>query len=94
MSEQAFSLTKQDNGIALVAIDVPNESMNVLKDTFVPEIEALLDAIEQDSEIQGVVIYSAKDNSFVAGADVSMLEACTSAEQGSAIGRAINKIRD
>ncbi|MET1219489.1 MAG: fatty acid oxidation complex subunit alpha FadJ [Glaciecola sp.] len=87
MSEQAFSLTKQDNGIALVAIDVPNESMNVLKDTFVPEIEALLDAIEQDSEIQGVVIYSAKDNSFVAGADVSMLEACTSAEQGSAIGK-------
>jgi enoyl-CoA hydratase/carnithine racemase len=34
----------------------------------------LLDDIEQDSAITGVVIYSAKDNSFVAGADVSMLE--------------------
>jgi 3-hydroxyacyl-CoA dehydrogenase/enoyl-CoA hydratase/3-hydroxybutyryl-CoA epimerase len=27
----AFTLTKQDNGIALVAIDVPGETMNVLK---------------------------------------------------------------
>lgn len=83
----AFTLTKQDNGIALVAIDVPGETMNVLKDTFGPEIEALLDDIEQDSAITGVVIYSAKDNSFVAGADVSMLEACTSAAEGAAIGK-------
>jgi len=83
----AFTLTKQDNGIALVAIDVPGETMNVLKATFGPEIEALLDDIEQDSAITGVVIYSAKDNSFVAGADVSMLEACTSAAEGAAIGK-------
>lgn len=83
----AFTLTKQDNGIALVAIDVPGETMNVLKDTFGPQIEALLDDIEQDSAITGVVIYSGKDNSFVAGADVSMLEACTSAAQGAAIGK-------
>ncbi|MCP3428636.1 fatty acid oxidation complex subunit alpha FadJ [Opacimonas viscosa] len=83
----AFTLTKQDNGIALVAIDVPGETMNVLKDTFGPQINALLDEIEHDNDITGVVIYSGKDNSFVAGADVSMLEACTSAQQGAEIGK-------
>lgn len=83
----AFTLTKQDNGIALVAIDVPDETMNVLKDTFGPQINALLDEIEHDNDITGVVIYSGKDNSFVAGADVSMLEACTSAQQGADIGK-------
>ena len=85
--QQAFSLTKQDSGIAILSMDVPNESMNVLKAEFAGEIDTLLNEIQQDTSIKGIVLTSGKDNSFMAGADVSMLAACTSAQQATDIAR-------
>ena len=85
MNNPAFTLTKQDSGIAILTMDVPNETMNILKAEFSAEIDALLTQIEQDNDIKGIVLTSAKDNSFMAGADVSMLEACDSAESATAI---------
>ena len=34
----AFTLTKQDNGVAILTMDVPGESMNTLKAEFGEEI--------------------------------------------------------
>ncbi|WP_442855900.1 fatty acid oxidation complex subunit alpha FadJ [Alteromonas sp. RW2A1] len=81
----AFSLTKQDNGVAILSMDVPGESMNTLKAEFGDEISAMLDDIEQDNSIKGVVVISGKSNSFVAGADISMLAACKTAEDATKI---------
>ncbi|HAI73002.1 MAG TPA: fatty acid oxidation complex subunit alpha FadJ, partial [Alteromonas australica] len=81
----AFTLTKQDNGIAILTMDVPGESMNTLKAEFGDEISSMLDDIDGDSSIKGVVLTSGKSNSFVAGADISMLAACESAEDATAI---------
>jgi 3-hydroxyacyl-CoA dehydrogenase/enoyl-CoA hydratase/3-hydroxybutyryl-CoA epimerase len=81
----AFTLTKQDNGVAILSMDVPGESMNTLKAEFGDEISAMLDDIEQDNSIKGVVVISGKRNSFVAGADISMLAACKTAEDATAI---------
>jgi 3-hydroxyacyl-CoA dehydrogenase/enoyl-CoA hydratase/3-hydroxybutyryl-CoA epimerase len=61
-------------------MDVPGESMNTLKGDFGDEISTILDEIENDDEIKGVVVASGKKDSFVAGADVSMLAACESAQ--------------
>ncbi|MBU3022402.1 fatty acid oxidation complex subunit alpha FadJ [Aestuariibacter sp. A3R04] len=72
----AFTLTRQDNGVAILTMDVPGESMNTLKAEFGDEITAMLDEIEADSSIKGVVLTSGKSSSFVAGADISMLAAC------------------
>jgi len=69
----AFTLTKQDNGVAILTMDVPGESMNTLKAAFGDEISAMLDDIDADTSIKGVVLVSGKANSFVAGADISML---------------------
>ena len=77
----AFTLTKGDDGVATLLMDVPNESMNTLKAEFVDEISAMLDQIESDDEIKGVILASGKDSSFVAGADITMLAACETAEQ-------------
>ncbi|MDN3651642.1 fatty acid oxidation complex subunit alpha FadJ [Thalassotalea ponticola] len=82
--QSAFTLIEQDNGIAHLKIDVVDESMNVLKAEFIEQIEAVLEQI-RGSAIKGLVVYSGKDNSFVAGADISMLDACQSAEEASAI---------
>nr|WP_136252097.1 fatty acid oxidation complex subunit alpha FadJ [Ningiella ruwaisensis] len=76
----AFKLEKRDDGIAILTMDVPGESMNTLKADFGDEISAILDDIQADNAIKGVVIASGKKDSFVAGADVSMLAACNSAE--------------
>ncbi|MBT1449919.1 fatty acid oxidation complex subunit alpha FadJ [Glaciecola sp. XM2] len=84
----AFTLAKQDNGIAILTMDVPGETMNTLKGDFADEISTILDSIEQDSEIKGVVLTSGKKDSFVAGADVTMLAKCESAEEAEALSTA------
>lgn len=76
----AFTLDKREDGIAILTMDVPGESMNTLKADFGEEISTILDQIESDKEIKGVVVSSGKQDSFVAGADVSMLAACESEE--------------
>ena len=82
-----FTLTRQDNGVAILSMDVPNESMNTLKVEFGDEINTVLDEIEGDRDIKGVVLVSGKPNSFVAGADISMLAQCESANDAETIAR-------
>ncbi|OOF07047.1 multifunctional fatty acid oxidation complex subunit alpha [Salinivibrio sp. MA440] len=82
---QAFTLTIADNYIAWLTIDVPGESMNTLQASFVEGVSAVLDQLEGNQSIKGLVIHSGKPDNFVAGADVRMLEACESAEQASEI---------
>ncbi|MDB1123338.1 fatty acid oxidation complex subunit alpha FadJ [Vibrio algarum] len=80
MSEnKSFQLTIDDNKIAWLSIDVADETMNVLKADLIEDIEFLLTDFEANVEgIKGAVIYSGKPDSFIAGADVKMLDACQS----------------
>lgn len=81
----AFTLEKREDGVAILTMDVPNESMNTLKQAFGEEITQMLDGIEADTSIKGVVLASGKSSSFVAGADISMLAACESAKDAEAL---------
>ncbi|OEE68134.1 multifunctional fatty acid oxidation complex subunit alpha [Enterovibrio norvegicus FF-33] len=85
MTPNAFSLRHGDDGIAWLSIDVPGESMNTLQATFVDEISGILSELESKTDIKGLVLYSAKPDNFVAGADVRMLDACETAEDAQAI---------
>ena len=88
MSEQnqsAFTLDKREDGIAILTMDVPGETMNTLKAEFGDQITTMLDQIESDNSIKGVVVASGKENSFVAGADILMLDGCETAEQAQAL---------
>ncbi|MEE2000464.1 fatty acid oxidation complex subunit alpha FadJ [Alkalimonas sp. MEB108] len=89
MTEQtsSFALQLRDDGVAVITMDVPGERMNVLKATFADEIKTLLAELKQNSSIKGVVIISGKPDSFIAGADISMLDGCNSAEEAEAIAR-------
>lgn len=78
-TNSAFTLDVQDNGVAILTIDVPGESMNTLKMEFGEQISVILDEIESNSKIKGVVVVSGKENSFIAGADISMLASCETA---------------
>jgi 3-hydroxyacyl-CoA dehydrogenase/enoyl-CoA hydratase/3-hydroxybutyryl-CoA epimerase len=83
--EKTFNLARREDGIAVLTMDVPGETMNTLKAEFGPEISAVLAEIKADSSIKGLVVISGKADSFVAGADISMLDACTSSDAAKAL---------
>ena len=88
MSEQnAFSLEIRDNGVAVITIDVPGESMNTLKDTFADEVGRLMNQLESNSDVKGVVFISGKPGSFIAGADINMINDCDTAADAESLAR-------
>ncbi|MDC1255964.1 fatty acid oxidation complex subunit alpha FadJ [bacterium] len=85
--QNTFSLTRQENGIAHLVMDVAGETMNTLKAEFVDEIADMLTEIKGDTTITGIILLSGKADSFVAGADINMLASCETAEQATVISR-------
>lgn len=86
--QSAFQYALQDNGIGVITIDVPGEAQNTLKKEFVDEVSGLLDNIEKDTAVKGLIIVSGKDGSFVAGADITMLNAVKTSEDAEALAKA------
>ncbi|MEI6895235.1 MAG: fatty acid oxidation complex subunit alpha FadJ [Colwellia sp.] len=87
LNNSAFTLVRHDHGIAHLVIDVIGESVNTLKAEFATQITAVLAEIKSDKTITGIVLCSAKKNSFIAGADINMLDACQSREEVVALSR-------
>ncbi|MDZ7644235.1 MAG: 3-hydroxyacyl-CoA dehydrogenase NAD-binding domain-containing protein [Woeseiaceae bacterium] len=58
-----------DDGVALLTIDVPERSMNVMTPEFLADIAAAAGRIGDDENVRGAVITSGKD-AFMAGADL------------------------
>src|SRR5215475_7604653 len=73
MAYKNFKFETDADGIALVTWDIPGRSMNVLDETSISEIEAIVKQTTEDAAIKGVVITSSKE-AFCAGADLTMLE--------------------
>ncbi len=89
-----FRLALREDGIAVVTIDVPGETQNILKAEFAGEAEALLDRLERETELQGVVLISGKPGSFIAGADIHMLQTCQTADEATELARAGQRFCD
>jgi 3-hydroxyacyl-CoA dehydrogenase/enoyl-CoA hydratase/3-hydroxybutyryl-CoA epimerase len=73
MAFKNFKLETDTDGIVLVTWDTPGRSMNVLDETSVTELEAIVKQTTADAAVKGVVITSGKE-ALCAGADLSMLE--------------------
>src|ERR1700753_3463801 len=73
MTFKNFKLETDADGIVLVTWDIPGRSMNVLDETSISELEAIVKQTSADAAVKGVVMTSAKE-AFCAGADLSMLE--------------------
>ncbi len=83
-----------DNGIAVVTLDVPDESVNTLGPAVVEEFTALLDRIERDSDIRALVFMSGKAENFIAGADIQQFTTINSATDGEALSRSGQAVMD
>ena len=60
--------------IAFVGIDVADQSVNTLSTPMVDRFEDLLESSLHDDDVDGVVIYSKKDDNFVVGFDIEELQ--------------------
>lgn len=61
--------TVDSDGIALLTIDLPGTSMNVLTPELMDDLEALVDRVAGDDAVKGAVLTSGK-KAFIAGADI------------------------
>ncbi|MDO6719504.1 fatty acid oxidation complex subunit alpha FadJ [Psychrosphaera sp. 1_MG-2023] len=93
-SKSAFNLEVLDNGVGIIRIDVPNESMNVLKAEFAEQVEAIFAEVKSNSAVKSLVLTSGKDNSFVAGADVKVLDSCSTQDEVKAIAQTGQQLFD
>jgi 3-hydroxyacyl-CoA dehydrogenase / enoyl-CoA hydratase / 3-hydroxybutyryl-CoA epimerase len=74
------------DGIAIITFDLPGESVNKLRADFLDGFERVLTEIENNPDLRGAVLASAK-KSFIVGADVSMLRNLRSADEAEAMVR-------
>ncbi|MEO0531188.1 MAG: 3-hydroxyacyl-CoA dehydrogenase NAD-binding domain-containing protein [Planctomycetota bacterium] len=57
--------------IALVTLDLPGKSANLLSSGMLDEIEARIDEVDAASNVAGLILTSAKPGVFIAGADLT-----------------------
>ncbi|MEZ4221043.1 MAG: fatty acid oxidation complex subunit alpha FadJ [Polyangiaceae bacterium] len=83
-----LSVEKRADGVAVVRMDVPGESMNTLQQSFAEEFSRVFEELDQSSDVIAVVFTSGKPDSFIAGADVKMLGAVRTAHDARELSRA------
>lgn len=69
------------DGIALLTIDYPGKTMNVIDQAFMTDLSACIDRIVADPAVKGAIVTSGKD-AFVAGADLIGMEATLDSMDG------------
>lgn len=83
----AFHLMLRPDNIGVITIDVPGEKVNTLKAEFVEQVNEVLLKAQQFPALAGLVILSGKADSFIAGADITMIAACKSAKEAEALAK-------
>ena len=73
MSEKIFSL-KKENGIGIVSFYVAGDAMNTWTEAAVASYRDVLEELEKDRGLSGVIFISGKPDNFFAGANLKMIE--------------------
>ena len=89
--ENVLTLTKGDDGVAILTYDLPGRPMNVLTDAATRELDKMADTLAADDEIKAVVLMG-KPNNFLAGADIGMIQTVTSEDDAYQISRELQTI--
>ena len=72
----AFHL-EQETGLATLTFDLPDKKVNVFTREVLVEMETLLPSLASRSDIDCLVLLSAKPGNFVAGADIGEISGVT-----------------
>lgn len=87
-SKQAvLSIEKRSDGVAVVRMDVPGETMNTLQQNFAEEFGSVFEELEKATDVRAVVFTSGKKDSFIAGADIRMIQSVETVDQAAELSR-------
>jgi 3-hydroxyacyl-CoA dehydrogenase / enoyl-CoA hydratase / 3-hydroxybutyryl-CoA epimerase len=73
MNTETIKIDIDADGIALLSIDVPHQTMNVITPQLTADLATLVEHIATTDSIKGAVITSGKATAFVAGADLKSI---------------------
>ena len=82
-----IQLVKRPDHVALIIFDSPQKSVNTLTNDSIDCLEQILDEVAQDPTILACVLTSAKKDTFIAGADLDVLHAVTTAKEAERMSR-------
>lgn len=74
--DAGLSLERRADGIAVIRIESPDQRQNTLGSAAIDAFGAYLDEINAEPNVAGLIIASGKPGSFIAGADIGMINAC------------------
>ncbi|SFU52930.1 fatty acid oxidation complex subunit alpha FadJ [Xenorhabdus koppenhoeferi] len=80
-NQSVFNFSVRDDNVGVITIDVPGEKVNTLKAEFVEQFQTTFEKAQQVSGLKGLVIISGKPDTFIAGADISMIAGCQTQEE-------------
>ncbi|MCS4050582.1 3-hydroxyacyl-CoA dehydrogenase NAD-binding domain-containing protein [Salinibacter ruber] len=69
-----LTLTVDETGVATLALDAPDASVNKISWDTLNAFSDALDVVETHADLSGLVIASGKPDSFIVGADLAMLQ--------------------
>ena len=84
----ALSLTVRPDGVAVVTYDVPGAAVNTLNASFAADFERVFGQVASDPQIKAAIIVSGKADTWIAGADIEMLQTLQTAAEAEAMVRA------
>ncbi len=92
MTTQKIIRLQVEDRVAIITLDTPGEKVNKLNEPLIDEFSKILDQIESNSEIDGAVLISGKEENFIAGADINMFKTRETAEELEELSRTGQKI--
>ncbi|HEY1899231.1 MAG TPA: 3-hydroxyacyl-CoA dehydrogenase NAD-binding domain-containing protein [Steroidobacteraceae bacterium] len=87
MTNSAWKMDRDNQGIAWLTLDKPDTSANTLSQQVMRELDALLQSLAR-SPPRGVIIRSGKPSGFIAGADINEFTTLANAAAGYQLTRA------
>ncbi len=86
--------TAVEDGVAVVTLDLPGESINKFSRSVRSEFATILTELEGDASVRAMVIISGKPEMFVAGADIHEFVALKTEEEATRLSREGQKLLD
>ncbi|MFH1176310.1 MAG: 3-hydroxyacyl-CoA dehydrogenase NAD-binding domain-containing protein, partial [Acidobacteriota bacterium] len=83
----AVHITRRDDGVAIITLDCPGQAVNTLSPGLLLEFEEKIQPLLDDAAVKGAVLTSAKPDTFIAGADLHVLDEMGSAAEAEALSR-------
>ena len=84
----AFTTEILESGVQLITLDMSGESMNVLREELIEGFNTIFTEADNNAEVTGIIFRSGKD-SFIAGADIAMIDSANTSEEVAALSKAL-----